>query len=376
MAHNEGLRAEVEEFVRHNPVGPIPSDLDERFAWLVDYERRMHEADLAVVSWPKEYGGRGLTPFEAIQVAEDLGRAQAPELINFVAIEVLAPALMAFGTDEQLERWLPPMGPAERVWCQLFSEPDAGSDLASLRTKAEPCEGGWKINGAKVWSTWAQFAHTGLILARTGPADSRHRGISAFVIDMDQPGVQVHPLATMTGAAEFAEVVFDDAFVREEDLVGEVDKGWAVTLHILENERGPYALRRAAVLGSGMARVREMAAKRSLTPAQRLRIADAEISMRLLEHRARAVARLLVDEAPLGMESPMTKVALTAAEQTVFAVAHELLGMDGTAWEGEEPEAVELYLYSRAASIYGGSAQIQRNILAERFLGLPPEPKG
>src|SRR5690606_19090523 len=127
MAHNEGLRAEVEEVVRRNPVGPIPNDLDERFAWLVHYAPRTHEADLAVVSWPKEYGGRGLTPFEAIQVAEDLGRAQAPELINFVAIEVLAPALMAFGTEEQLQRWLPPMGPAGRVWCQLFSEPDAGS---------------------------------------------------------------------------------------------------------------------------------------------------------------------------------------------------------------------------------------------------------
>jgi alkylation response protein AidB-like acyl-CoA dehydrogenase len=376
MAHSEGLSAEVEEFIRRNPVERMPADLDERFAWLVDYQRRMHESDLAVVSWPKEYGGRGLSPFEAIQVAEELGRAKAPELINFVAIEVLAPALMAYGTQEQLERWLPPMGAAERVWCQLFSEPDAGSDLASLRTRAEPCEGGWRITGAKVWSTWAQFAQTGLVLARTGPLDSRHRGISAFVIDMDQPGVEVHPLTTMTGAAEFAEVVFDGALVRSEDLVGEVDRGWAVTLHILENERGPYALRRAAVLGAGMARVREVAGRRPLTRAQRERVVDAEIAMRLLEHRASAIAQLLVDDQPLGMESTLTKVALTEAEQCVFALAHDLLGMDGCAWDGDEPEEVELYLYSRAASIYGGSAQIQRNVLAERFLGLPPEPKG
>src|SRR3954452_24542813 len=247
METSEALGAEVEAFTARNPAGRPPADLSERFAWLVDYQRRLHEAELAVVSWPKEYGGRGLSLFDAITVAEALGRAEAPELINFVAIEVVAPALMAFADDEQLSRWLPPMASAESVWCQLFSEPDAGSDLASLRTRAVQDGDCWRISGSKVWSTWAQFADKGLLLSRTGPLETRHKTIGAFVIDMRQPGVEVRPLVTMTGSAEFAEVVFDDAIVCGDDVVGDVGKGWSVAMRMLENERGPYALRRVAV---------------------------------------------------------------------------------------------------------------------------------
>jgi len=289
---------------------------------------------------------------------------------------VVAPALLAYAAPAQLDRWLAPMASAAEVWCQLFSEPDAGSDLASLRTRAVPDDdGNWRITGAKVWSTWAQFAHRGLLLARTGTLESRHRGITAFVIDMDQPGVDIHPLVTMTGAAEFAEVVFDGAVARAEDVVGEVGAGWAVAMRMLENERGPYALRRVGVLASGLAGLQEVARSRSLTAHQRHRVVDATIAMRLLELQASRIAGLLADDQPLGREATLAKVALTDAEQVVFAVAHELLGLDGIAWH-DEPEEVELYLYSRAASIYGGSSQIQRNVLAERYLGLPPEPRG
>lgn len=364
------LDAEVAAFFVANDLGPQPTDLAERFTWLVDYQRRLHDAGLAVVGWPEKWGGRGLGPFDAIRVAESLGRAGAPEVINFVAIEVVAPALIAHATEEQLKRWLVPMAGADEVWCQLFSEPDAGSDLASLRTRAEFDGGGWRINGAKVWSTWAQFAKRGLLLARTGPLDTKHRTIGAFVIDMDQPGVEVRPLVTMTGAAEFAEVVFTDAIVHPDDVVGEPSQGWSVTLKTLESERGPYALRRAAVLGAGLVNVLRTARSRPLDQHLRHRIVDAVIAMRLLDFRASAIARLLDSGQPLGAEATMTKVALTEAEQVIFDVAHELAGMAGVAWS-EEPDEVELYLYSRAASIYGGSAQVQRNILAERFLGLP-----
>jgi alkylation response protein AidB-like acyl-CoA dehydrogenase len=226
-----------------------------------------------------------------------------------------------------------------------------------------------------VWSTWAQFAQKGLLLARTGPLDTRHRTIGAFVIDMDQPGIEVRQVVTMTGAAEFAEVVFTDAIVHAEDVVGEVDKGWAVAMRMLENERGPYAMRRVAVLGSGLARVHQLATQQELTPKLRERVIDATITMRLLELRAAKVASLLAQGLPLGMESTLTKVALTNAEQVVFSVAFDLLGAAGLAWEAE-PEEAEHFLYSRAASIYGGSAQVQRNVLAERYLGLPPEPRG
>ena len=358
----------------HAPGRP-PANLDDRFEWLVDFQRRLHDAGLAVVSWPEAYGGRGLSPFDAIQVAEALGRAQAPELINFVATEVVAPALLTHCTDDQLARWLPAMASADRVWCQLFSEPDAGSDLASLRTRAVADGDSFRVTGSKVWSTWGQFAHLGLLLARTGTIESRHRGITAFVIEMDQPGVTVHPLETMTGVAEFAEVVFDDAVVSSADVVGEIDGGWAVALRMLDNERGSYALRRIAVLGAGLEHVLAHAGAHELTPKLRERLVDAYMTMRLLERRAAAVAARLVAGAPLDMESTLTKVAMTAAEQIVFGVAHELDGLSGVAWLAEEPESVEHFLYSRAASIYGGSAQIQRNILAERYLGLPPESR-
>ena len=369
------LSAEVEAFIDRNPIGHAPAGLDERFKWLVDFQRRLHEANLAVVSWPTELGGRGLSPFDAIVVAEDLGRAKAPELINFIATEVVAPALMAYASHEQLLRWLPPMASADVVWCQLFSEPDAGSDLGSLRTKAVWDGEVWRITGTKVWSTWAQYADRGLLLARTGPLETRHKTIGAFVIDMDQPGIDVRPLVTMTGAAEFAEIAFDDVIARPEDVVGEVDQGWAVAMRMLENERGPYAMRRVAVLSAGITVLHDMARQRELSPTQRHQVVDATITMRLLELRAARVAALLDAGEPLGAESTLTKVALTQAEQEIFAVTHDLLGPGGLAWSGEEPEEVELYLYSRAASIYGGSAQIQRNVLAERFLGLPPEPR-
>lgn len=369
------LAAEVEEFMDRADLGPAPGDLAARFSWLVDFQRRLHEAGLAVVSWPEEYGGRDLSPFDAIQVAEALGRARAPELINFVATEVVAPALMAHASDTQLKRWLPPMASADTVWCQLFSEPDAGSDLAGLRTRAVPDGGSFRVSGTKVWSTWGQFADLGLLLARTGPTDSRHRGITALVCDMDQPGVSVHPLTTMTGAPEFAEVVFDEAVVDGSDVVGEVDGGWRVAMHMLENERGPYALRRVAVLGSGLEQILDQARGRSLPAGMRSRLVDAFIAMRLLERRAANVATRLVAGEPLGAESTLTKVAMTEAEQLVFSVAHELAGLGGIAWDGDEPESVEHFLYSTAASIYGGSSQIQRNILGERYLGLPPEPR-
>lgn len=368
------LEAEVAAHLAAHPPARPPAALEERFAWLVEQQRRLHEAGLAVVSWPEEHGGRGLPASDALRVSTALGRAGAPELINFVAIEVIAPALAAFADADQLTRWLPPMAGAEEVWCQLFSEPDAGSDLAALRTRATFDGEVWRIHGAKVWSTWAQFASKGLLLARTGPLADRHRSIAAFVIEMDQPGVDVHPLATMTGAAEFAEVTFDGAVVHPDDVVGDVAAGWGVTLRTLESERGPYAIRRAAVLSGALQRVLDTARRRALDPHRRRRVVDAYTAMWALERRAGAVAARLEAGEDLGAEATLTKVALTQAEQEVFAVAHELLGLDGQAWV-EEPEVVEEYLYSRAASIYGGSAQVQRNILAERFLGLPRDPR-
>jgi alkylation response protein AidB-like acyl-CoA dehydrogenase len=372
------LAGEVRAALAEIPPVPAGLGLEDRFAALVAFERRLHHSRLAVVSWPERYGGRGLGPEDASVVAEELGRCRAPELINFVAIEVIAPALMRFANDEQRARWLSPMGPAEEIWCQLFSEPDAGSDLAALGTRAVPEGVGFVVSGQKVWSTWAQFSRWGLLLARTGSTESRHRGISAFVVDMSLPGIEVRPLTTMTGDAEFAEVHFDRVVLPPDSLVGELHGGWAVAMHMLGNERGPYAIRRASVVRSMVQDVLSSARSAELSSVHRHRVVDVYIKLVLLDLRiAQVVNQLSAGHAP-GPEAAITKVLLTNAEQAACAARLDSLGVGGIALRPGDQEGVALrdaYLYSRAASIYGGSVQVQRNIISERLLGLPADAR-
>lgn len=365
------LTAEVDDFMAGRAL-PAYTDSAEAFmAELVTFQIALHQAGLAVVSWPPRFGGRDLDPSCAAIVARRLGQLGAPELANFVGMEVLAPALLRFASEDQLARWLPPMAEATELWCQMFSEPDAGSDLAALRTTARPDGDDWIVNGTKVWSTWGHLAHRGLLLARTGTTEERHRGITAFVVDMDSPGIEAWPLRAMTGRAEFAEVFFDDARVRSADIVGRVGGGWDVTVHILGSERGPYAVRRAAVVQTALDRVLRDARGLTLHPAVRDQLSRALISVRMLDLRIDAVVADLAEGRYPGPEAAVTKLLLTEAEQAVMAVAHHLDGLGGAAWEGDTPAVVGDYMYSLAASIYGGSAQIQRNLIAERLLGLP-----
>jgi alkylation response protein AidB-like acyl-CoA dehydrogenase len=371
--HQEELAAEVRAFLAHEPeVGRHHQDQDEQVAALIAYQRRLHSAGLAVVAWPEHFGGRGLAPADAAVVAAELGRGRAPELINFVGIDIVGPALQRFAGDDRLLRWLPPMATADEIWCQLFSEPDSGSDLASLRTRAVADGDGWNVTGEKVWSTWAQYARWGLLLARTGSAESRHRGISAFVVDMHSPGITVSPLRTMTGSAEFAAVHFDGVRLDREALVGEVDGGWAVTLHVLVQERGPYAVRRAAVLRTALDQALDEARCRRVDAVLRERLVQAVVAMETLELRiARMVAELARGNPP-GPDAAITKLLLSRAEQEIFAVWHAMQGLSGIAWDDERHDQLaEHYLYSLACSIYGGAREIQHNIIAERLLGLP-----
>jgi len=251
-------------------------------------------------------------------------RAEAPEVINFVGIDVIAPALLVYADAEQLATWLPLMASAEEIWCQLFSEPDAGSDLASLRTRAEKTDAGWTINGQKVWSTWAQFATWGLLLARTGTAEDRHRGITAFVIDMATPGIDVRPLTTMTGSAEFAEVFFDNVELPDTALLGELGGGWQVAQVMLTAERGPYAIRRSAVLRGAMTGLQRLATG-TADPLARQRVAEATIAMELLDLRIADVVATLRRGEEIGADSALTKLFLGQLEQTIFSVAMEIL---------------------------------------------------
>jgi alkylation response protein AidB-like acyl-CoA dehydrogenase len=367
------FREEVRAFTSQLEPEPLHHSVDEQFKYLVDFEHRLHDAGLAAVAWPTEYGGRGMSPLEYAIVCDELGRAEAPEVINFVGIDVIAPALLVYADAEQLATWLPLMASAEEIWCQLFSEPDAGSDLASLRTRAEKTDAGWTINGQKVWSTWAQFATWGLLLARTGTAEDRHRGITAFVIDMATPGIDVRPLTTMTGSAEFAEVFFDNVELPDTALLGELGGGWQVAQVMLTAERGPYAIRRSAVLRGAMTGLQRLATG-TADPLARQRVAEATIAMELLDLRIADVVATLRRGEEIGADSALTKLFLGQVEQTIFSVAMEILGMGGIAYDSHDAAVVawvERYLYSRASSIYGGTAQIQRNIVGERLLGLP-----
>jgi alkylation response protein AidB-like acyl-CoA dehydrogenase len=340
---------------------------------LVDFQRRLDEAGLAAVAWPVEYGGAGLGPVEYAIVCEELGRSRSPELINFVALDVIAPALLRYERPERLAAWLPRMASAEDIWCQLFSEPDAGSDLASLRTRATLTDAGWRIQGQKVWSTWAHYASWGLLLARTGSPESRHRGITAFVVDMSIPGITVRPLRTMTGSAEFAEVFFENVVLGPDTVVGEVDRGWDVAQVMLTAERGPYAIRRSAVLGAALTGLRGLLDRHDDVHLRRC-VVDATIAMEILDLRMAGVLDQLCKGEEIGPEAALTKLMLGRVEQCIFSAAATVNGMKTAAWPLEDPEGCywsEGFLFSRAATIYGGSQEIQRNIAAERLLGLP-----
>lgn len=362
------LEAEVEAFVATLPGAPPPGKLDDRFAHLVEVQARLHEAGLAVVSWPERYGGRGLGPEAGAAVSAALGRCEAPDVVNYLALDVVAPGLLEFATEEQLDRWLPPMPDASEIWCQLFSEPDAGSDLAGLRAPARLEGDHYVVSGTKVWSTWGQFADRGLALVRTGPVESRHRGITALVVDMHAPGVTVRPLAAMNGVAEFAEAFLDDVVVPVEDRVGDHDGGWAVAMAMLAAERGTYPIRRGSVLRAALQRLRREVDGRAEGDLRRA-VVDAEIVMQLLDLRIAGMVGRRAAGLPLGDDTAVTKMVLTRAEQTVRTAQMAALGTAALA--PPDDFVVEAWLYSRAASIYGGSAQIQRSIIGERILGLP-----
>jgi alkylation response protein AidB-like acyl-CoA dehydrogenase len=374
-AEQQQLVAEVGAFLDAERPAPWFATLDDRFDHLVAYQRRLNAAGLAVPAWPTSLGGRGLGPADAAVVSRALGVGGAPELVNFVGTDIVAPALLRHADPERVHAWLPRMATAAEIWCQLFSEPGAGSDLPGLRTRAVAVDGGFRIEGQKVWSTWAQYATWGLLLARTGLPESRHRGITAFVVPMDSPGITIRPLMTMTGSAEFAEVFLDDVHVPADAVIGEVDGGWMVAQLMLNAERGPYAVRRAAVIGANVHRVLSFARCRRLDAPTRDEVARAFTTFRLLELRIDALVRDLAAGVDVGDQAPVVKQSMTNAEQAVFDVSLRLGGTGCLGWDDPVTAvSIEEYLYSRAASIYGGTAEIQRNIIGERLLGLPREP--
>jgi alkylation response protein AidB-like acyl-CoA dehydrogenase len=308
-----------------------------------------------------------------------MARARAPELVGRIAINLVAPTLFAHGTAEQQARWLPPILRADELWCQLFSEPEAGSDLASLTTRAVAVPGGFRVTGQKVWTSYAQFAEWGMCLARSDPdAPKRQQGLSCLVIDMSAPGVEVRPLLQITGDAEFNEVVLDDVFVPEAQLLGPAGGGWSVANSTLSHERGVNP-RQLGIHYQLMAELLELAttAPGGLDDEDvRQRVAEAYIEVKLFQlHNWRTLTRLERGEPP-GPEGSTLKLYWSQMSQRLHETAMTLLGPSAPLWQGAEGNPGDgmwqrSWLYYQASSIFAGTNEVQRTLVGERVLGLP-----
>jgi alkylation response protein AidB-like acyl-CoA dehydrogenase len=380
------LQDEVREFLARETLDAsrLPHALDERMDVLRRWQGRCHDAGYVGRAWPREFGGGGGSPAEQIVVDQELAAAGAPEYIGVVGLDVLGPSLLRFGSDEQRRRYIPAILSADEIWCQGFSEPDAGSDLASLRTRAVEHDDHFVVSGQKTWVSWGQFARWCGVLARTEEGGPKHRGISMLIVDMRSPGVELRPMTQITGHAEFCELFLDDVVVPKENLLGERGDGWKIAMHTLGHERGTAALPRQVKLRTWLDRAVRVAAERRLDgealiddPHAQMALARALIGIEVLRHHAYRTVGEFVNGGAVGPDSSSVKLLMADAEQQLAATALDVLGP--TLQHGDPEQLAEndfwheTYLYSRAATIYGGTQQIQRDIIAGRVLGLPQE---
>jgi hypothetical protein len=372
-AEEEDFAAEVRSWLAAN-LDPPPrfADIDDEVRWGRAWQAKVAAAGWVGIHWPPDYGGRGASPVQVALFNREYARARAPQLVNRVGLNLAGPTLLAHGTEEQRARWLPPILDADELWCQLFSEPDAGSDLAGLRTTASRVEGGWMLNGQKVWTSYAQHARWGICLARTDSDASKHAGLSYLVVDMAAPGVDVRPLTQLTGEAEFNEVFLTDVFVPDGHLVGGLGQGWAVANTTLAHERGTsFPFKEQVVHEAYLQELFELAADvgvwDDVDPRLRDDLVQAFVELRVLGlHNWRTLSRLARGDEP-GAESSWVKLAWTQMTQHLSATALDVLGSESAVsgrWSRQ-------WLWSGAASIAGGTSEIQRTIIADRVLGLP-----
>jgi alkylation response protein AidB-like acyl-CoA dehydrogenase len=380
------LQAELHEWLLANlpwEYGTDPparsTDLAEVVAFGREWQAKLAADRWVGITWPEDLGGRGLGPTEHFLVTEEMARARTPELVGRIAINLVAPTLFAHATDEQKARWLPPILGADELWCQLFSEPEAGSDLASLSTRAVRADGGWTVTGTKVWTSYAQFADWGLCLARSHPdAPKRQEGITCMVIDMHAPGVEVRPLVQITGDAEFNEVMLDEVYVPDDHVVGPPGKGWTVANSTLTHERGVNP-RQLGIHYQLLAELLELASRTPDgfdDPDVRQRVAEAYIEVKLFQlANWRTLTRLERGDPP-GPEGSALKLYWSEMSKRLHESAMALLGPSAPLWHGaaDNPGGgmwQRSWLYYQASSIFAGTNEVQRTLVGERVLGLP-----
>ena len=352
----------------HVPTTPLPSmDTAEGFAAHQDWEARLADARWSVVSWPERYGGRGASLVEWVVFEEEYYRSGAPGRVSQNGIFLLAPILFDHGTTDQQDRFLPSMATGEQVWAQAWSEPEAGSDLASLRSTAtrDGERGGWLLNGQKTWSSRASFAHWGFGLFRSNPAAERHKGLTYFLFPLDAPGVTVRPIAQLDGEPGFAEIFLDDVFVPDADVLGGVGDGWQVAMSTAGNERG-LSLRSPGRFCAAADRLVDLYRSR---PDARLadRVVDAWIGAQAYRLYTWGTVTRLAGGGEMGPAGSVNKVFWSELDIALHETALDLLGPES---EVRGPWS-DGYLFSLSGPIYAGTNEIQRNIVAERVLGLP-----
>ena len=365
------FRAEAREWLAaHVPSTPLPSmDTAEGFAAHQAWEKQLCDARWSVVSWPRSVGGRDASLVEWVIFEEEYYRAGAPGRVSQNGIFLLAPILFDHGTPDQQRRFLPSMASGEQVWAQAWSEPEAGSDLASLKSSATRVEGGWRLNGQKTWSSRAALAHWGFGLFRSEPGAERHAGLTYFLFPLDAEGVTVRPIAQLDGEAGFAEIFFDDVFVPDADVLGAPGDGWRVAMSTAGNERG-LSLRSPGRFCAAADRLVALHAERGSTGGDG--VVDAWIKAQAYRLYTWGAVTRLAGGGEMGATGSVNKVFWSELDVALHETALDLLGPESEV----ESTWTDGYLFSLSGPIYAGTNEIQRNIVAERILGLPREVRG
>ena len=384
---DETFRAEARTWLTDRLVGEFsgvrgrggPGDehelVEERTVW----ERALGEAGWIGIGWPTEYGGRGLSLAQQVIFYEEYARAHGPGRIGIVGEGLLGPTIIAFGSDAQKRRFLPGILNGTEIWCQGYSEPNAGSDLANVATRATRDGDDWVIDGQKVWTSLATWADWCFVLCRTDRDAPKHKGISYLLVEMDQRGIEIRPIAQITGTSEFNEVFFDGARTAAENVVGEVDDGWRVAMGTLAFERGASTLGQQLDFENELHAILDVAKKRGCAddPVMRQRLADTWIALRVMRYNALRSMSALEQGEMTGLTS-VHKLYWATLHRSMGELALDVLGPDAEIGNGAPYDLTpfqRLFLYSRADTIYGGANEIQRNVIGERALGLPKEPR-
>jgi alkylation response protein AidB-like acyl-CoA dehydrogenase len=364
------FRDDLRAWLADNHPGEAPQGDDAGFELRREWQRKLHDAHYAGLSWPEEYGGRGATLVEQAIFGEELTRAKAPAPANVLGLAMGGPVVIAHGTDEQKRRYLEPILSGEEIWCQGFSEPESGSDLASLKTKAVKSNGEWLVTGQKVWTTFADKAKWCMLVARTDPDVPKHQGLTYFLMDMEQEAVQTRPLRQITGEAEFNELFMEDARVPDENVIGGVGNGWAVAITTLMHERAGLGASAAASVRIALGRLIELARERGLAddPIVRQRIGQLYIEAEALRLNSwRGLTAIMKTGVP-GPEGSLPKWQWAEVNQALTETAMEIRGEESPL---RDSDWTYRFLRARANSIEGGTTEILKNIIAERVLGLP-----